>query len=318
MNFVDLIILVVVALFLYLGYLRGFIRDFLDLLALVGAIFLASVTYGGVGLWLNKTVAIPESFSGTVGFFAVWFAVMLAYYGIMTFFYDLIPERICKSAYNKWLGLVPGLLRSILYIWFTVNLVYSLAISGPIKQTLDNSYISSYLIKNNGTMGDFLGKTFGPAVIDSVNFLTVRPQSNEKIDLGYTTTKVTVDTTLGKEMLTLINNERKDRGLDELTFDDELAKVGERHCLDMFARGYFSHYTLEGKTPFDRMDSAKIFYLIAGENLALAPTLEEAFQGLMESPGHKANMLSSDFGKVGIGVVDGGPYGLMFAQEFTN
>ena len=59
-------------------------------------------------------------------------------------------------------------------------------------------------------------------------------------------------------------------------------------------------------------------YDSAGENLALAPTLEIAHQGLMNSQGHRENILSPDFHKIGIGVIDGGIYGKMFVQEFTN
>ena len=56
----------------------------------------------------------------------------------------------------------------------------------------------------------------------------------------------------------------------------------------------------------------------AGENLALAPTLQLAHDGLMKSPGHRANILSTNYRTVGIGIVDGGPYGLMVTQDFTD
>jgi uncharacterized protein YkwD len=100
--------------------------------------------------------------------------------------------------------------------------------------------------------------------------------------------------------------------------DEKLQEVARAHGEDMFARGYFAHNTPEGKTPFDRMNEAGIKYVVAGENLALAPNLETAHQGLMDSKGHRENILSTDYGKVGIGVIDGGKYGEIFVQEFTN
>jgi uncharacterized protein YkwD len=66
------------------------------------------------------------------------------------------------------------------------------------------------------------------------------------------------------------------------------------------------------------MHDARINYSAAGENLALAPTTEFAHDGLMNSPGHRANILNGQFRRVGIGVMDGGIYGKMFVQEFTN
>ena len=86
----------------------------------------------------------------------------------------------------------------------------------------------------------------------------------------------------------------------------------------MFARGYFSHYTPERKDPFDRMRASDVKFLTAGENLAFGKTLSVCHQGLMNSPGHRANILHDSFGRVGIGILDGGVYGLMISQEFRN
>lgn len=303
---------------MYMGYLRGFIRDFADLLALIIAISLSIAGYIKVGAWLMNVVSLSSGLANTIGFFVIWFVVMLVYYGLMVFFYDRVPEHVRISKPNRWLGIVPAFVRAVFFVWFTVNLISLVAVSGPLKSAFDDSMISRNLTKSNALVSDFVNKTFGPGVADIADFLTIKPQSDELIQLGFSTENVSVDTASSEEMLLLINKERTARGLDELVLDDKLTKVGEAHSRDMFARGYFSHNTPEGKTPFDRMDEANIRYLIAGENLALAPTVDDAFTGLMNSPGHKANMLSSDFGKVGIGVIDGGKYGLMFAQEFTN
>lgn len=67
-----------------------------------------------------------------------------------------------------------------------------------------------------------------------------------------------------------------------------------------------------------KMDMQIVKFLSAGENIALAPTLETAHQSLMNSPGHRRNILDPDFGRVGIGIVDGGIYGKMFTQNFAN
>ena len=119
-------------------------------------------------------------------------------------------------------------------------------------------------------------------------------------------------------MLALVNRERTSRGLVALEMDAELRLLARDHARDMFKRGYFSHVTPEGKDPFDRMRAANIIFGLAGENLALAPTLDMAHDGLMNSPGHRANILNGGFRKVGIGVLDGGIYGRMFVQEFTD
>ena len=119
-------------------------------------------------------------------------------------------------------------------------------------------------------------------------------------------------------MLDLVNSERVANGLQPLAPDPELTEVARRHSADMFARGYFAHDTPEGLSPFDRMKEANVRFLAAGENLALAPTLSVAHTGLMNSPGHRANILRPQFGRLGIGIMDGGMRGLMVSQEFRN
>ena len=115
-----------------------------------------------------------------------------------------------------------------------------------------------------------------------------------------------------------MNRERQAQGLPTLAPDPELTEVARRHSADMFARGYFAHDTPEGVSPFDRMRESGVRFITAGENLALAPTIEVAHTGLMNSPGHRANILRPEFGRVGIGVMDGGMRGLMVSQEFRN
>jgi len=71
-------------------------------------------------------------------------------------------------------------------------------------------------------------------------------------------------------------------------------------------------------SPFDRMRQGGARFRAAGENIALAPTVEVAHNGLMNSPGHRENILNPAFGRVGIGVEDGGLHGKMFTQNFTD
>jgi uncharacterized protein YkwD len=85
----------------------------------------------------------------------------------------------------------------------------------------------------------------------------------------------------------------------------------------MLRRGYFAHADPEGKTVADRMKDHGLTYVVVGENLALAPTLPIAHQGLMDSPGHRANILHPEFERVGIGAIEARPYGIMFTQVFA-
>jgi uncharacterized protein YkwD len=159
---------------------------------------------------------------------------------------------------------------------------------------------------------------FDPAVHRTLQALTVDPDSRKSIALRYPVAKTVVRTDLEDAMLDMLNGERTQRGLQPLKADPVLAELARAHSRDMYARGYFSHVTPDGRDLADRMRTARLGYLAAGENLALAPTLAGAHQGLMHSPGHRANILRPQFGRVGIGVLDGGAQGLMVTQDFRN
>jgi uncharacterized protein YkwD len=119
-------------------------------------------------------------------------------------------------------------------------------------------------------------------------------------------------------MLELVNGERARAGLQALVADERLRQVARAHSLEMFQLDYFSHTSPTAGSPFDRMHAAGIQFLVAGENLAYAPNVEIAHQGLMNSPGHRANILRPEFGRVGIGVLRSPAQGSMFTQDFTN
>lgn len=119
-------------------------------------------------------------------------------------------------------------------------------------------------------------------------------------------------------MLVLINQERRLYDLKPLEADPEIQLVARKHSADMFIKGYFSHTNLEGQDPFDRIAEGQVSFRTAGENLALAQSLKIAHEGLMKSPGHRANILNPSYGRVGIGIQDGGIYGLMITQNFRN
>ena len=120
-------------------------------------------------------------------------------------------------------------------------------------------------------------------------------------------------------MVNLVNQEKGKYGLKELVSHEKLREVARIYAKEMFKNGFFSHISLiDGSTPADRALRAGVTFMIIGENLAYAPDVYIAHQGLMNSQGHRENILSENYRRVGIGVVDGGIYGKMFVQEFAD
>jgi len=318
MNWVDLLIVLFIVYFLVMGYFQGFIRGTIELLGLVVSLLLTLKLYPGVSQYIENHFGFPMAISKIVSVVCVWFAIYLIYYIVMLFIYKKIPEKIKESKFNRFGGGAPALVKSMIVVSFLLTLILILPIPGKYKDAIAGSQIGGDMIKHSEQAQNYLQKEFGGVVEETLTFLTVKEESDETTNLGFKTTKVSIDETSEKRMLDMVNDERTSRGLKPLVADEKLREVARAHSKDMFEKGYFSHTSLDGKSPFDRMQDAGITFLVAGENLALAPTLDIAHRGLMNSPGHRANILTAEFGKVGIGVIDGDSYGKMFAQEFAD
>ena len=119
-----------------------------------------------------------------------------------------------------------------------------------------------------------------------------------------------------KEVFNLINQQRTNNGLQALKTDDEVQRVARIKAQDMVDNNYFSHQSPTYGSPFDMLKSFKISYKSAGENIAANSSNSGAVNAWMNSSGHKANILNSNFNYTGIGVVSSTKYGKMFVQIF--
>jgi uncharacterized protein YkwD len=150
------------------------------------------------------------------------------------------------------------------------------------------------------------------------------PESNPGEDIFYklkfpSNLQVALDPDGERTMLNQLNQARSSNGLSPLNLDSRLQQAAREHSYDMYQRHYFSHRTPDGKTPYDRLRDMHFRYVTAGENLAFAPDEGQAWQALMSSPDHRANILNPDFRCVGIGAYKGlDGFEEMFTQEFAD
>ncbi len=119
-------------------------------------------------------------------------------------------------------------------------------------------------------------------------------------------------------MFALVNQERVANGLAPFTLDAPLSDVARRHSADMVTRNYFAHTNLDGLSPFDRMRQAGLTYRTAAENIAWAGSVDIAHTNLMNSPGHRANLLNPALGRIGIGIVQKDGLHVMVTQNFRD
>ncbi|MFA7285336.1 MAG: CAP domain-containing protein [Candidatus Paceibacterota bacterium] len=104
----------------------------------------------------------------------------------------------------------------------------------------------------------------------------------------------------------LTNDQRVANNLDTLTENNLLKQAAQLKANDMAARGYFSHNTPDGKTPWYFLNQVNYKYKLAGENLAVNFfESEEVARAWMASPSHRANIVKKDYTEIGIAVASG-------------
>jgi hypothetical protein len=317
-NWIDLIALIVMAYMSFNAWGVGFWIILADFLGFLTSLLAALWSYPFIAEILEDNFAVYHSLANSLGFIFAAFVSDLLITHILFRFVKKIPYKFWKSAWGNLAGVIFVLGQSLILLSFIFTSIISFPISPAVKRDIVKSKIGGYLVKNTSWLEAKIKDVFGSLIEDSLTYLMIEQGSDESVPIDYETRHLSVDFSTETEMFSLVNSERRKMGLLELVWSDELAAVARSHAEDMWRRKYFSHYSPEGDDVGDRLNRANIYYTFAGENLALAPTLLTAHSGLMNSDGHRRNILESQFRKIGIGVIDNEIYGKMFVQVFTD
>lgn len=105
------------------------------------------------------------------------------------------------------------------------------------------------------------------------------------------------------KMFGLINADREQHKRAPLKYDDALAAVARAHSADMLTHRFFNHKSPTTGLAADRLFTAREMVTASGENIAMNDAVEKAEVALMESPGHRKNILQEGFTHCGVGIV---------------
>ncbi len=318
-NWVDIIFVFILLIFAVTS--RGLLATSLEILSFVFSLFFSYRYYALFGSLLTQYFKTPKGIADAAGFFLAWSVFEFILYLIIYLLSRIFLQHIHLNPWNRKLGFLVGIIQGALMYLFLLSLIFSLPVRGTIKQSILDSKSGPFFVNISQSLQLKSKSIFGEAVSEALNFLTIKPHSDESISLDFklSADKTKVDTDSENKMIELVNQERLKVGLKRLEPDINLTRLARSYGTTMFEYGFFSHISkVDGSSPGDRAEKAGIVYMVLGENLAFAPDVYLAHQGLMNSPGHRANILGADYGKVGIGVIDGGVYGRMFVQEFSN
>lgn len=317
-NYIDLIIVLVLLYFLINAWGHGFLLLLADFASFLLSLLISLRVYKFAAEFLRLNFNLVKSWGDALGFLITAILLESLLGQLFYFLLNRLPKKILESRVNKFFGLLPALGEGLVFIAFLLVLAIRLPIRPAIKNDITQSKIGGYLLAKTSRIEKEINQIFGGIIEDSLTYFTIKPNSRDTVKLDTGIAVLTVDEASESQMFARVNEERKKQGIKELQWEPKIVPVARSHAKDMWERRYFSHYSPEGKDVGDRLAAASISYTFAGENLALAPTVATAHTGLMNSEGHRANILEPKFKKVGIGVIDNGIYGKMFVQVFTD
>ena len=320
-NWIDLVVIFYLLIHLISGMRRGLFSILVSLVSFILALIVAFFTYTYSAVFLVENFGIDKSYANVLGFFANVFVVKIIIFLIVYKALSGITSPITNSFLNRLAGGLVLFIYGLVIIFLIFSITLSFSLPDFMNKQICSSTVGEFVERDPLKLNNKFKNIFGDVLkttIEKFDFLTIETGETENIDLPFKVSDLKIDEQMETDMLEMVNYERTLSGLSVLVIDEKAREAAREHGRDMFENGYFSHKDLDGGSHDDRMKETGTEFMMSGENLALSQDLESAHKGLMNSSGHRKNILHPFFHRVGIGVIDGGEYGIIFVQNFAD
>lgn len=201
-----------------------------------------------------------------------------------------------------------------------LNKLNTTSTSNAKKETSDNS--KSTIKKEDSNKNESSRKSEGTVKVNNnTQKKTINNNSNESKNTNLNEKHQSVTqasdssnfmSQVESEIFRLVNVERKKAGVKTLNYSTTMQKYARIKSEDMATRGYFDHRDPQGNLITEKMKNDGVKYSSWGENIAYiggesaSKLASEFMNNWMNSPGHRANILSPNFTGIGIGVYKSG------------
>ncbi|MDQ3401755.1 MAG: CvpA family protein [Chloroflexota bacterium] len=319
MNVVDILIVGASGLAVLTGLRSGFLAGAYGL-ASWGAALLGAIAFQGP---LTQRVAAVVTWPPSLVRAAVFVALVIVLELLFALCARLVIvplrrrlQRVRALALaDRALGVVPAVVRTLLVAAVMLVALLLMPVGNDVRATIDASRLARVLIAQVAVVQPLVDELVGTGPGAPLLVTRLAADDRQTLDLP-ADLALDLDPESERQLVALTNVERVAGGLAPLELDPRLIPVARGHAAEMLRLRYFAHVSPVTGSPFDRLGAAKITYTRAGENLAYARSVITAHRGLMDSPGHRANIMRPEFTRIGVGVIASGPNGRMFAQLF--
>src|SRR5689334_17779921 len=186
-NPIDVLLVIVVLLSVLNGYRRGFVHGVLDLAGWVLSLLAALRYYHPVAQWLGPQIDLwSEVWDQPVAFVLVAVLVGVIVQVVGYWLLIRLPRDIQESRVNQVLGVLPGLVYGLIIAAILSALLLAIPLNeGLSERTRDSALVNRLAVYAEQLEGE-LRPVFGEAIARTMNLLTIRPDSNERVSLPFT------------------------------------------------------------------------------------------------------------------------------------
>jgi uncharacterized protein YkwD len=315
---VDAAVLVLIGVAAWYGYRTGFVATTYSLATWILAVAAALAFAGPASGLIELVTKVPRPLAATLGFVTIILAAEALFSAAGYFAIRPVVALVRRSRLgpvDRVLGTTPAVIRALLIVAVAILAIEALPVPSEVKAAVETSR-TARAVNAQGAAFEPQIERFTAQLGGSGLLVTrIGEDQTERLDLP-DGIDLAPDPIAERQLFDLVNEERTQRSLLALVWDQRLVPVARAHSEEMFRLKYFSHDSPVSGSPFDRLKAAKITYSRAGENLAFAQSITVAHRALMDSPGHRENILRPEFTRIGIGVINAGIYGRMVTQLF--
>lgn len=318
----DFVLGIYLAGLLIRGWLRGLIRELFDLAGLIVGLAVSFRLSGPLGDFLSEAFGVTPEWArigSGVALFVIVGVVMAVAAGALTKVMRLPGLNLANRVFGAGLAAAWGILLIVLLS----TLLRALPMPPAVDEAMDESVVITNLAGPDGIATTAFDRLVGDEVLTALGDLEealgrrrVLLEGDERVEFASTPAdELEVDENAAQVIFELLNETRASAGVAPLAWSDGLAEVALDHAREMYTLGYISHLSPVTGRVDDRLAAAGIRLSTVGENLALASSARAVHEGLVSSPGHRANMVNPAFDRVGIAAVHG-PLGVMVVEVF--
>lgn len=319
---IDFLLGIGLASLLLRGWLRGFVRELLDLAGLVLGVALAFRLSGPIGDFLADRFDVTPEWA-RLGAGIALFVLVGAALAVAASLLGKVMRLPGLNLANRVAGAAFAGAWGLTLVLLAVALLRALPSPPAVDEALDGSRVVRVLASPDSPSQQAFQRLVGDRVLDTV--LALEPvfgtqrlvlDRDDRAEIAAASAdEVSLEAGQAARVYEFLNEERVASGREPLAWSEGLAVAAEGHAREMYLSGYVSHVSPITGTVVDRVASAGFRLAVVGENLALAADARAVHDGLLGSESHRATMLDPRFDRVGIAAVRG-PLGLMVVEVF--